>query len=190
MGNAAEYHYGPVTDYSIKTVIDSVSSTRGFTWGQNGVAPIAGLNVGNGNMQIAGTMTAPSYTVNGGGQFMAGNTALNMKLKAGTTGATGISGFDSLDIWRWQLYGDGTNYGFLNGNWAGWDMNKTIGGALVLNGSQTVLHSGNYNSYSPTLTGGGASGDWGINVTGNAATATYASNSSKLYSTDTSYQYG
>lgn len=34
----------------------------------------------------------------------------------------------------------------------------------------TMLHSGNYNSYSPTLTGTGASGTWGINITGNAAT--------------------
>ena len=34
----------------------------------------------------------------------------------------------------------------------------------------TVLHSNNYNSYSPTLTGTGASGTWGINITGNAAT--------------------
>ena len=58
MGNSAEYHYGPVTDYSIKTNIDSVGATRGFTWGQNGVTPIAALNVGNGNMQIAGTFTA------------------------------------------------------------------------------------------------------------------------------------
>ena len=57
MGNSAEYHYGPVTDYSIKTAIDSNSSTRGFTWGQTGGTPIAGLNVGNGNMQIAGTFT-------------------------------------------------------------------------------------------------------------------------------------
>jgi hypothetical protein len=39
----------------------------------------------------------------------------------------------------------------------------------------TILHAGNYNSYSPTLTGGGASGTWGINITGNAATATSAS---------------
>ena len=29
-----------------------------------------------------------------------------------------------------------------------------------------VLDSGNYNSYAPTLTGGGASGTWGINITG------------------------
>ena len=40
-----------------------------------------------------------------------------------------------------------------------------------------LLHSGNYNNYSPTLTGGSASGTWGINVTGNSATATLAANS-------------
>jgi hypothetical protein len=58
MGSSAEYYYGPVTDYSIKCNIDSNGSTRGFTWGQNGVTPIAALNVGNGNMQIAGTFTS------------------------------------------------------------------------------------------------------------------------------------
>jgi len=41
---------------------------------------------------------------------------------------------------------------------------------------RTVLHSGNYNSYSPTLTGGNASGTWGIDISGNAATATTATN--------------
>ena len=39
---------------------------------------------------------------------------------------------------------------------------------------RTVLHSGNYNSYSPTLTGVGATGTWGINISGNANTATTA----------------
>ncbi len=37
--------------------------------------------------------------------------------------------------------------------------------------NNTVLHAGNYNSYSPSLTGTGASGTWSINITGNAATA-------------------
>ena len=37
------------------------------------------------------------------------------------------------------------------------------------NAWNSILHSGNYNSYSPTLTGGGASGSWGINITGTAA---------------------
>jgi len=36
----------------------------------------------------------------------------------------------------------------------------------------TFLDSKNYNSYSPTLTGTGASGTWGISVSGNAGTAT------------------
>ena len=55
-------------------------------------------------------------------------------------------------------------------------------GALTQGGNQ-VLHAGNYTSYSPSLTGTGASGTWGISVTGssasctgNAATATTASN--------------
>lgn len=37
---------------------------------------------------------------------------------------------------------------------------------------RTVLDSGNYTSYTVTKTGSGASGTWGISVTGNAATAT------------------
>lgn len=37
--------------------------------------------------------------------------------------------------------------------------------SLIFKGN-TVLDSSNYNSYSPTLTGTGASGTWGINITG------------------------
>jgi Chaperone of endosialidase len=42
----------------------------------------------------------------------------------------------------------------------------------IYNTGNIVLHSGNYNSYSPTLTGGGASGTWAIGISGNAGTAT------------------
>lgn len=42
----------------------------------------------------------------------------------------------------------------------------------VWRGWYEVLHSGNYNSYAPTKTGTGASGTWGISITGNAATLT------------------
>lgn len=38
---------------------------------------------------------------------------------------------------------------------------------------RTLLHSNNFNTYSPTLTGTGATGTWSINITGNANTATY-----------------
>ena len=39
-------------------------------------------------------------------------------------------------------------------------------------GSNLILHAGNFNNYSPTLTGTGASGTWSINVTGNSGSAT------------------
>jgi hypothetical protein len=38
-------------------------------------------------------------------------------------------------------------------------------------GWQTIITSSNYNSYSPTLTGGGASGTWGISISGSAGSA-------------------
>ena len=41
-------------------------------------------------------------------------------------------------------------------------------------GITDALTTSNYNSYAPTLTGTGASGTWGINISGNAATATNA----------------
>lgn len=40
------------------------------------------------------------------------------------------------------------------------------------NASKYFLHSGNFNSYAPTLTGTGASGTWGINISGGAAKLT------------------
>ena len=43
--------------------------------------------------------------------------------------------------------------------------------ALQQSGNQ-VLHAGNYNSYSPSLTGSSASGTWGINITGSSASTT------------------
>lgn len=42
------------------------------------------------------------------------------------------------------------------------------------NSWRQILSSGNYTSYTVTKTGGGASGTWGINISGNAATATSA----------------
>lgn len=46
------------------------------------------------------------------------------------------------------------------------------GGTQV--GWYKMLDSGNYNSYAPKLDGTGATGTWGINISGNAATATNA----------------
>lgn len=54
------------------------------------------------------------------------------------------------------------------------------GAGFTYNGN-VILHAGNYNSYSPTLTGGGASGTWSINVSGSASTANQATSLPTLY---------
>jgi hypothetical protein len=48
--------------------------------------------------------------------------------------------------------------------------NSASGALANVVNSYALLHSGNYNSYSPTLTGGNASGTWAISVSGNSAT--------------------
>ena len=53
---------------------------------------------------------------------------------------------------------------------------------LLVNGN-TVLTTANYNSYSPTLTGGNASGTWSINVTGSAGSASTAGSATNLSGT-------
>lgn len=47
---------------------------------------------------------------------------------------------------------------------------NVVTGALKQQNNQ-VLHAGNYTSYSPSLTGSGASGTWGISISGTAALA-------------------
>lgn len=51
---------------------------------------------------------------------------------------------------------------------------RVSNGTVQNNGWIKVLDTLNYNSYSPTLTGGGASGTWGINVTGSSKSIFYS----------------
>jgi hypothetical protein len=92
-----------------------------------------------------GTVTPNTTGVTTG--FNVANGDITTWRSGGTTGVIylGSSG-------NKYLYFDGTNYNMPGGN-------------LYVNGAVT-LTTGNYNSYAPTLTGTGASGTWGINVTG------------------------
>ncbi|MCD6594946.1 hypothetical protein J7L68_04640 [bacterium] len=81
MGNAAEYLYGPVTDYSIKTNMSNTAG-RGWTWGVTGIAPIAAIECQTGNMQIAGDMT-----VSGADAYISSST--NACVHFGPTGKYG-----------------------------------------------------------------------------------------------------
>jgi hypothetical protein len=93
---------------------------------------------------------------------------------------------------RWRLYGyvgdtahADTHVGYADAT------AQTNFSNLTINSSQ-VLHAGNYNSYSPTLTGGNASGTWGISITGNCASASQLNGiaASNYFRVDGSYPNG
>ena len=69
------------------------------------------------------------------------------------------SGGDVHQIWMTQSAGNMYHRG---GNGSGWSGDTW----------RTILDSSNFTSYSPTLSGGGATGTWGISISGNASTAT------------------
>ena len=108
------------------------------------------MSIGNGdnhvrianNIYISGTTKVHNaFTLEQGGNNR------NMKVRSTGTGDVGISGYDGNNNWCYQLYGttSGT-YGFLDGNWAGWDIKKTVNGALQIDpdggGLHNVLHDG------------------------------------------------
>ena len=79
---------------------------------------------------------------------------------------------------------NGINYGYIGCN--SYDgLNLRISETSLSWGDNPIFHLGNFNYYAPTLTGSGASGTWGINISGNAATATNAdvSNRTKFLET-------
>lgn len=76
----------------------------------------------------------------------------------------------------------------------GWEDNANVLKTRNVQGGNfgswvTYLNSSNYNSYSPTLTGTGASGTWGIAITGNAGNTSSISNAVGNGYTWTGLQY-
>lgn len=56
MGNTSEYHYGGITDFSMKFNMTHGNGDRGWTWGQMNQTPIAALT-NDGNFQISQDFT-------------------------------------------------------------------------------------------------------------------------------------
>ena len=80
----------------------------------------------------------------------------------------------SYDMWLNATYsGGGNSIAFRTRN----------GDAGTFNPWRAILHDGNYTLYSPSLTGGGASGTWGINVTGTSSNITAYSINQNLSTT-------
>ncbi|HOW90418.1 MAG TPA: hypothetical protein PL037_09045, partial [Elusimicrobiales bacterium] len=90
LGNAAEYHYAQVTNYSIKTFMD-VTAGRGFTWGSSGSAPVAALS-NTGVLQTAGGITS------GGAQVIYGSATITGDDGGGPSAGYGLIVSSNVDL--------------------------------------------------------------------------------------------
>ena len=61
-----------------------------------------------------------------------------LEVRSSRSNDAGIAMSNSSGSFRFQLYGDGSNYGFLTGFWGSWDIKK------VVNGEMTIRKSGSY----------------------------------------------
>jgi hypothetical protein len=137
-------------------------------------------NSGTWGISITGTAGSETLaTVTGRGASTSTTLTLARVI---TTGLYGPSTSGNIPIWQYDssnpgygiVYNEGTPDTLridVSGQALAGTPDVLIGGDYMQINGNTVLHAGNYNSYAPTLTGGGASGTWGINITGNAATA-------------------
>ena len=144
------------------------SSYGGHKFYTTGYDSNVALTIGDGdnNVRVIGDIRAPIYydsdntsyytnpagasvfsdiRGNGGNlQIVANNVGRNTKwrqLESSTD--IGISFYNAADTWLMQLYANaGTEYGFLNGNWASWDFRKVPSGNLFLNNQSTYYING------------------------------------------------
>jgi hypothetical protein len=138
--------------------LGSIAADR-FVYGDGANGRSKGMSSGNANTSDSSNSSGFYFGTNVTG--MPGSDWWNWLTVAGNS-------WSGSDGYRWQMTGsfwsdDWRLRRMTSGSWSSW---------------VSLLHSGNYNSYSPTLTGGNASGTWGINITGNAATATTSTSSS------------
>ena len=174
---------GPLTGNASTATNVAYSGLTGTvpTWNQNTTGSADTVNSITGNTGLMVNRLTPVSSIDGltatnfrstlFGTASNNNAIATARWNTTPAPLSGLSAYGTMIAWA----GSDTQ-GFLAVNYDG--ANAKIGGgnAENINWTATLIHSSNYNSYSPTLTGTGASGTWGISITGNAATATTATN--------------
>ena len=180
-----------INGVGVGTGSGSVTSVN-VSGGTTGLTTSGGPVTTSGTITLAGTLAVAnggtgqtSYT---DGQLLIGNSTGNTLTKATLTAGSGISitnGGGSITIAATgsggtvtsvNASGGGTGLSFSGGPITG-SGTLTLGGTLAVASGGTGASSASgarLNLDVPSSTGGGASGTWGINISGNAATATSA----------------
>jgi hypothetical protein len=162
------------------TLTGTVTTSGNLTLGGTLSGTASGLSIG-GNAATA--TSAPLLSALGNYVWTVGTlpSGYNLGIQTSFVDPTGWPNYGSVITAKTYSGGGGSlqmyvPYGPSNG---GTGMQVRFGNYDVSAGNswtawKTLLASDNYTSYAPSLTGSGASGTWGINITGNAATATAA----------------
>ena len=128
---------------------EHAGTIRGYVYANN--SNEVGLLDGSANWNIRTTQSGLTKIGSNAYQIVNGNNSNNIYIKSGTSGAAGISLYNSSDQHIMQLYGENSGpYGFLDANWGGWDIRKYKSGAFQVDegsGLKRVLNEANYTSY-------------------------------------------
>lgn len=167
------------TARAIRTNLAS-TSTASFDGSANVTPGVTGtLPVGNGG--TGATTFSSGYLLLGNGTSAITTKNIHVNYSAGTTSAVGYeelvignstsSGTAGNTYGRLALYSQKSAGVYLvAADTTSWSYTNTLPAV-----SGTLLNTGNYTSYTVKKDGTGASGTWGISISGNAATATTAS---------------
>jgi hypothetical protein len=155
-----------------------------------GAAPV--ISMAAANTSTPGYLTAADWNTFNGKQAALGFTPYNSTNPSGYTSNTGtvtgvtatgpvVSSGGTAPVIS-MAAATASVPGYLTAaDWATFNGKQAALGYTPYNaGANTVLTSANYTSYSPSLTGSGASGTWGISISGNAATINSQANSATI----------
>ena len=145
-------HAGNYTSYAPSLTGSGASGT----WGINVTGSAGSVAWGSVTSKPSNIMYYQGFTLDAN-TMDSNSTGFTYSVNAPLTGpVVRFSAGGSYDLWLNANYGGGNGLYFRTRN----------GDNGTLNPWRDILHSANYNSYSPTLTGGNASGTWGINING------------------------
>ena len=167
---------GYATSETLATVTGRGNTTTTLSWFNSGIGFDQSGTRSWTILPTGGNLVFASGDGNGGFIFNATGVTVNGRLFAAKTAQTA---YTSAALEVYTSDGGETGISFHRGGVSAGFLAHGSYGGLRFNGAQ-LLMSDNYNSYAPTLTGTGASGTWGISITGNANYATTAGSTTLL----------
>jgi hypothetical protein len=160
---------GFLTSY---TETDTLASVTGRGASTNTAITINNLLTITGGRVLAQTGGENTYGIFSG--YNNNNHLMTMRASiSGSTASPTLTPVHQMTFVEYAQADDTTGWFFKSSSTGTYEEIARVTRTGIYWSGNTVLHSANYNSYAPTLTGGGASGTWGISITGSAGSVAW-----------------